>query len=308
MKVQELIDYNGFILSKRYYYTDDDIEFLKKYYPVGDWDKINKRFPTLSKKKIYSICYKHGIKYTNSKQDLSVNFSSKRWTTSEDDIIRECYGSMNIDNISELLPNRSHNAIILRASKLGVKSKFKSDQEYSNEEIEYILNNWQLYSDVTIAKELGRTPRAIKWMRANLGLYRKDQNSKHYENISKFLRGNIYDWKLKSMQECNFQCVLTGSKDFHIHHLYNFQYILNEFCSSYDFNLDADINTLSKEEQNKLIFTFNDFHNKFGLGVCVSKDLHILFHHIYGRNLNTPKQWNEFMDNYRKGKYNQSIA
>lgn len=30
-------------------YTNEDIEFLKKYYPIGDWDAIFKRFPNLDR-------------------------------------------------------------------------------------------------------------------------------------------------------------------------------------------------------------------------------------------------------------------
>lgn len=33
-------------IRKRYYFTDDDIQFLKNHYPSGDWNAINQRFQT----------------------------------------------------------------------------------------------------------------------------------------------------------------------------------------------------------------------------------------------------------------------
>ena len=42
-------------------YTDEDIEFLRKYYPIGDWDSIFTRFPNLTKDQIYNVCHKRGI-------------------------------------------------------------------------------------------------------------------------------------------------------------------------------------------------------------------------------------------------------
>ena len=36
-------------------YSNDDIEFLKIYYPLGDWDSIFKRFPTATKQNIFHL-------------------------------------------------------------------------------------------------------------------------------------------------------------------------------------------------------------------------------------------------------------
>ena len=37
-------------------------------------------------------------------------------------------------------------------------------------------------------------------------------------------------------------------------------------------------------------------------GVCIRKDIHDLFHREYGTVV-TPDMWNDFVDNYKKGKY-----
>lgn len=292
-------------MTQRYRYTNDDIEFLKINYPNGNWDKIFERFPFTTKNKIYSVCNKHGIKSDYDRTKSIANLRSKRWTPDEDDILQNYYNKISIREIMSLLPSRSYDSIVQRASRLGIPSLFKEQQLYSAQEVDYIKNNWKTKSDWQLSIELSRTARSIKWMRSNLGLFRQDPDRDlSYDDLNKYLRGNIYDWKIKSMESCNYQCILTGSKDFAIHHLYNFQYILETFLSTHDFHIFEDINKYSKEELNGLLETFVDYHNTFPLGVCVSKELHKLFHHCYGKSFNTPEQWNEFTRNYKKGKYN----
>ena len=47
----------------RYKYTEDDIKFLKVNYPLGEWDKIHKRFPFLTDSAIHHKCSRLGIKF-----------------------------------------------------------------------------------------------------------------------------------------------------------------------------------------------------------------------------------------------------
>jgi len=48
---------------------------------------------------------------------------------------------------------------------------------------------------------------------------------------------------------------------------------------------------------------FQEVHSKYPLGVCVRKDIHVLFHRIYGSGGNTPEQWESFVKDYKQGKY-----
>lgn len=287
---------------KNYKYTEEDIEFLKSTYPQGKWDEIYKRFPDVKSSQIRAVCFKHQIK---SEHNCSENLDSKRWLPEEDEILITMYEKHPINEIMQMLSGRSYNSIVSRAAKYNLKSLHHREQAYSNDEIEYIKQNWQKYSDVEIANYLNRTKRSVKWKRERLGLYRWNPNEQlTYDNLEKYLRGNIYNWKNDSMRSCDYQCVLTGSKNFAIHHLYSFSFIMREFVKQYEGKITNDINNYDKEELKKLTIQFNEFHNRFPLGVCVDKDIHKLFHHIYGKNINTPKQWDEFVENYKKGKYN----
>lgn len=211
------------------------------------------------------------------------------------------------EDIIKYLPHRSLNAIKLRGNKLGLSrySESKFSQKWADDELDFLISHWQDMSDFVISQEINRTPRAIKAKRNELQLFRQEHGRDYtYADLNKYLRGNIYQWKLDSIAACNDQCILSGSKNYAIHHLYNFQNILNEYIKKYNIRIFNDINDYPIDELEYITQTFNVFHNQFPLGVCVDKELHKLFHHLYGKTFNTPDQWDEFTINYKKGKYN----
>lgn len=289
-------------------YTDEDIEFLKKYYPIGDWDIIFTRFPSLSKDQIYNVCHKRGISANYYERDKSLKSdyykcmvkNRKKWTSTEEEVLKNNYSSMPITDIMKLLPGRTYDAIALKAQKMSLNSYVRQQQLYSQDDIDFIISNWKLMSDEEIALSLHRTRRSIKTMRNNLGLFRQDTEKCHYEDLTKFLRGQIYQWKKRSMENCNFKCVLTGSKDFIIHHIISFNIIIKDFISEYDIILKDDFEDYTICELNQLSAYFVKHHDKYGLGVCVEKSLHILFHKMYG-DINDEKQWNLFVKKYNEG-------
>lgn len=171
-------------------YTNEDIEFLREYYPVGDWDAIFNRFPNLDKEKIYNVCNKRGISanYYERDRSLKVKYyqrmvkNRKKWTNNEVEILVNNYSSMSIANLMKLLPGRTYDAIVLKAKKLSLKSYIRQQQLYSNDDIDFIKSNWKLMSDEEIAVSLNRTRRAIKAIRNNIGLFRQDTEKCHYED------------------------------------------------------------------------------------------------------------------------------
>lgn len=289
-------------------YTDEDIEFLRKYYPVGDWDAIFKRFPSLSKDQIYNVCHKRGISANYYERDKSLKSyyykcmvkNRKKWTSIEEEVLKNNYSSMPIADIMRLLPGRTYDAIALKAKKMSLNSYVRQQQLYSNDDIDFIISNWKLMSDEEMALSLNRTRRSIKAMRNNLGLFRQDTEKCHYEDLTKFLRGQIYQWKKRSMENCNFKCVLTGSKDFAIHHIISFNIIIKDFISEYDIAVKDDFEDYTVDELNKLSEDFVKYHDKYCLGVCVEKSLHMTFHKMYG-DINDEEQWNLFVKKYNEG-------
>lgn len=324
-------------------FSEEDKEKLRKLYINSEWDAIYNEFPIFkNKQKIYTVCSQLGIKkesYFWSKEDtdyLKENYGlislddfvkyydgrhtykainqkakklnlvkSRTWTKEEDEILINNYSNVPTDEMLKLLPNRTYNSIIDRGKLFGIKSYQYLNEKYSEEQKQFIIDNWKSMSDEQIANVLGKTACGIRDQRAKLNLYKINREYAKYENLAKLFRGHIQDWKTATMQSCDYKCVLTGSKDFSIHHLYSFNQIL---CEAFDI-VKEEIELVSdnpedytKAQLDRMIEIFRNVHEKYPLGVCVRKDIHDLFHRIYGSGGNTPEQWNRFVDDYKNGK------
>lgn len=290
----------------RYKFTDEDILFLKQYYPCCNWDKIFERFPFCSKSSIHHKMSRLGVRCINKRMN-STQSSKQRWSKEEDNIIKNMYSKYPIEVLIKKLNGRSANAIKLRGSKLGITSFSKLNITWTKEQEQYIIDNWELEPDKIMALKLNKTFRSIKWKRECMGLYRRDVTRNTYPTISKYLRGQNQNWKLDSMKDCKYQCVLTQSKDFEIHHLYSVSNIINDIFQN---NCDLYKENFSDYSDKDLYFIlqkFKEIQNSYPLGVCVDKKLHILFHSLYGQYYNTPEQWYKFADDYKKGVYKNII-
>lgn len=290
----------------RYRYTEEDIDFLKINYPLGNWDKIFERFPNVSRHAINSKMHKIGVSFTRKNKSLADNFdyiNRTRWTKAEDDIIKETYSKYPIDEIIKLLPNRSKDAIILHANKLGLLSYNKISALWTDEQKQYIIDNWELEPDKIIAIKLNKTFRAVKAQRELLGLFRRDMNCTSYPTLAKYLRGQNQKWKNDSMQNCNYSCVLTGSKNFEIHHLYGVSNIIDDIFKENSDLYKESLSDYSDDELSFILQKFLKIQSEYPLGECVDKRLHTLFHSLYGQYYNTPEQWNKFKNDYMKGTY-----
>lgn len=327
----------GIYENSNYRFTDDDVEFLRKEYPIGNWNAIKQRFPNMSRNSIVNKAYKLGIKadyYFWLENDLSYlkenyfkytidelekHFNGRYskdaiqtqaykcfgystdddWNDEENALLEKYYPTIPIDEVCEMIPTRSKNAIISHARILNLYSFFYNST-YWNEELDKILvDNWEHMSDEELSVIIGKPKLSIMERRHRLHLMRVHKDSLKYSDISKYLRGQLQDWKNKSMESCNYECVLTSSKDFQIHHLYSFSQIVSDFFSN---NPDFEIKKFTdytQEELNKITCAFIAEHDKHPLGVCVRKDLHDLFHNMYGRSMNTPEQWAKFVEHYR---------
>lgn len=68
-----------------------------------------------------------------------------------------------------------------------------------------------------------------------------------------------------------------------------------------------DLDCLSEEEREDLVKRFQKEIDRYPLGVCLRPDVHRLFHKIYGKKNNTPEQFYEFREDFKKGKYNKLL-
>lgn len=323
-------------------FTKEDEEFLRNNYIVGNWDAIYKRFPKSSRQSIITKAYKLGIKaqyfYWNDEEieflkdnyfnysldDLVKHYNNKYtkdaiqtkanrmfgystdddWTNEENELLKQYYSILPIDEVCEKIPNRSKNAIINHSNILGLFSYFYINTYWDNEQDSILINNWKNMTDAELLKLLNKPIESIQGRRRKLRLMRINKDEYSYTDLNKYLRGQIQKWKNDSMEYCNYKCILTGSSDFQIHHVYSFNQIITDLFNS---NSNLPKKEFKEYTENELCKITNEFileQNKHPLGVCIRPDLHELYHGIYGKWGNTPEQWNQFISDYKKGIYN----
>ena len=318
---------------KTHNWTDEDTKKLLEVYPSGDWDLIMAAFPNRTKVTLHSKASKLGIKMDNyfwnehdknilikfygeinvcdiqkmldneytskqiQNQAQKMNLTKSRlWTDDEINIMLENYSKVDVPTMTQLLSNRTADAIKLKAEQLGLKSLFTIEQEYTGEQKQFILDNWENMSDEEMAQVIGKSKHGVADQRRKLALY-YPKNDISYYGVDDFIRHRNYEWKKLSMQNCNYKCVITGDSDFEIHHTYSFNLILKEAMKDKRW-ISKDITEYTDDELETILSIFFEYQSKYPLGVCVSKDYHKMFHSIYGNRVNTPEQWDEFLNTY----------
>lgn len=329
--ITKYLKQKGVFLPKTHNWTDEDTEKLLEVYPSGNWDLILKTFPNRSKQFLHSKASRlniHSENYFWTEHDKNIlkNFynnigakdiksmldgdytvkqiqnqakkmglaKSRIWTDSEIDILIKNYPIVGATGTSELLPNKSRNAIVHKATSLGVSCECF----WSEEEKQFVRDNWENMSDQELAQTLGRSVKGVADQRRKLGLY-YPKNDITYYDVADFIRHRNDEWKRLSMQNCKYKCVITGSSDFEIHHTYSFNLILKEAMSDNRW-IDKNIIDYSENELEYILSIFYEYQFKYPLGVCISPEYHRLFHSIYGNRINTPSQWEEFLNKYSK--------
>jgi hypothetical protein len=121
--------------------------------------------------------------------------------------------------------------------------------------------------------------------------------------IKDHLRSNINQWKLDSMKQCNYKCEITGKSFDEIHHLYPFNKIIDETFEITKIERKQEIKDYTQKELKQLEETCLQLHYKYPLGVCLTKEIHVLFHSIYGRKDCMPKDYYEFKEKYLNNEY-----
>lgn len=273
-------------------WTNTEIELLKDNYSNSTKEILINLLPNHSWKSILTKA-----------NNLNIN---KRflWTQKEDDLLCKVYENIHIQDVLKLFPTRTKDGIIHRAKYLGLNSF--DHPIWTENQKQYLIDNWEKYPDIILGDNLGKTKNAVKRMRNLLGLHRQDKTQRTYENITKYIRGNIQKWKNDSMQKCNYVCVLTGSKDFEIHHLYPVNKIINDIFQKYNFTI-KEFNNYSDKELQQILNAFILEQDKYPLGECIRKDLHHLFHFLYGQYKPTISQWLQFKQDFKNGLYNNLI-
>lgn len=122
----------------------------------------------------------------------------------------------------------------------------------------------------------------------------------------KYLRDFMSEWKKDSFKNSNYKCVLSDSKvNLEIHHLYGFEMIIQEIFIELNIDIRVRIKDYSDEELRLLESKCLEIHYRHPLGVCLTRDIHKLFHNQYGVKNNTHEQFEEFKIRYSIGEFKE---
>ena len=318
--------------------TEDERLDICNLYLENKWDEILKKYKFMTKNKVYHLTSEMGVKkksyfwskedeyiliknyglsYTEISKIMGYRHSAKaiskkaikmglthpqEWTDDEIGVLKQYYSHIPKEDFLKLLPHRTESAIICKAMQLKLKSYHYLNEKYSDKEKQFIIDNYKYMTDVELSKTLDKPLSGIQEQRRKLGIYYLNKDYSGYENMTKFFRGHIQDWKNNSIEHC------TGSKDFEVHHIYSINMIVKETFESLDKigKLKTDnIEDYSKKELDDILQLFLCIHSRYPLGVCVKRDIHALFHRIYGSGGNTEIQWKQFVNDYNNHKYDK---
>lgn len=120
-----------------------------------------------------------------------------------------------------------------------------------------------------------------------------------------YMRKKLNNWKIESLKSTNYKCFVTGLiGKLEIHHNTNFSDILDETLIELDIKEYKSVSEYTITELESIEKIMMEKHSFYGLGTPLLKDVHKLFHKIYGRSKNNINQVIEFKKDYLEGKYN----
>lgn len=128
--------------------------------------------------------------------------------------------------------------------------------------------------------------------------------------ISEHLRKLNNEWFDKCKQEANYTCQLTGKHgvSLHTHHLYAFSLIVLDAHNTYNIEIKQQVKDYTDEELKLLEGYVAEWHKDSSNAVVLSKEVHNLFHSLYGRGDNTPEQFEEFKKRFLNGEFDDLLG
>jgi DNA-binding CsgD family transcriptional regulator len=143
-----------------------------------------------------------------------------------------------------------------------------------------------------------------KWCRTES---RRRENSSNWKGgitgIRTLLRDRISNWIKESLEKNNYKCDITGinSDDLEVHHIKPFHIMRDEVITELGLKEIEYVSDFSIDEIQKIVALFEKKHQE-NLGIPLLKDLHKIFHKLYGFNT-TFDDYTEFKNRYHKGEF-----
>ena len=272
---------------KFFKWSDSDLSILRKYYGELKNSEIQH---FLSKK--YS---------ENAIRGMALNIGLgqfQRWTKEEEELLQVIYSTKPMCEVMTMLPNRTAVAIIQKAREFNLYSYFNVNKLYTNQEVQYLIDNHATKTVGEMARNLNRSELGVELKLRKLGL----NGSANGLNV--YIRSKLGYWRETAINELGQKCCLTGKTDnLVIHHCRSFNLLVQEAAKSLNFQFKDYYEDYSKEELHSISEKVFDLQEQYKEYVCISKDIHRVFHKEYGYGNNTIEQWNDIVEKYKSGYY-----
>ena len=152
-------------------------------------------------------------------------------------------------------------------------------------------------------------------MRIRQAKERTGENSGNYKGgitpISEYLRHLpiVKQWLDDCKKQANYTCELTGKVggELNTHHLKAFNIIVLEAHKLNNIEIHEIVGEYTQEELNKLEEYVVRYHQDNSNAVVLCKEMHDLFHSIYGYGNNTKEQYIEFKERKQKEMVNNDL-
>ena len=318
-------------------WSEEELQLVKEYYLIYS-DKEMSKIVFQDKKSAKAI------EKQRLKMGLKRGSSNKRWSSEEVALLKEVYEDYTNNEIMEMFFNgtRSRKSINEMGLKMGLV-KSEETQKRTNEEKTRKIKNYNLgrnmkeeskqklsatmkkqYEEGRISPWKGRIVSEEEKEKARQrnkekAMWAGEKNPRHIkplfkeENgrwlggitpISQALRENISLWKTKSMEICEYKCMITGQPFSDIHHVYPFNKTIKEVLK--DLNLEIKPNLSHYENSDKIINEVQLRHDY--LGICLSSEIHKLFHDVYSYVDFNLDDFIEFIRDYFNGMYDEKLS
>lgn len=294
-------------------------------------------FPKIKKEKnLRKICRECNPKYygfLKDKQSIKnepILKPMRGFTLEEIKLLNEIYPYYTNEEIVE---NFMPNADMVKMKSVGSILKLKKTEETikrgkrqagikHRERLQRLVREGKYVSPVKGRKMSEEQRQAISKRQKEKGAWVGDKNPRHknplygkdngrYQGgltpLNFSMRENITEWKQNSMEYWNYCCFVTGLNFKQIHHIVPFNQILKESLDELGLIRKEKVSDYTKEEFNKLKELIQKKHELYGLGVCMMKEVHDLFHNEYSYSGSTFENLLEFVENYFNGKYDEML-
>lgn len=245
-----------------------------------------------------------------------INKTYKDYNTQKKSIVKkDCCEDCNVLKTKDVLMNKYGRITPLYSYTFEEVKVMFEDKGYDVTSTEYV--DFSAPINYTCRKHVDKGIQDIKPSMLNRsGCYycglEQTSGENHYKwnggksNIRPTMFEALSKWKQDSMELCNYTCIFTQCKFDNIHHLYPFSNIINEVFELLDVEYHIEIGKYTSEQLSMIKDKCKELHEFYGLGVCLCKPIHKLYHKLYGIK-GTWSSFIEFSDRVKSGEFDSYL-